>query len=119
MGGQIVVPTPGSVLQGPIFSVFEPQAALIQGVTTSVNAVVTTTTAQMYQTGMFMRVLVPEQYGMEVNAQTQIVVTSPTTFTTQLDTTALDPFVAPSLFPPVAFTPAQVVPITGVEMNIA
>jgi hypothetical protein len=119
MPGQIVVPTPGSVLQGPIFSVFEPQAALIQSVSTAVNAVVTTTTAQMYQTGMYVRVIVPVSYGMVLYAQTQITVTSPTTFVTLLDTTGLRPFVPPTLYPPVAFTPAQVIPITGVEMNIA
>jgi hypothetical protein len=119
VSGQITVPTPGSVLQGPILSDFEPQLNLIQNVTTSANAVVTTVTDHNYTTGMFVRVIVPRTYGMEVYAQTEIVVNGTTTFETTINTLSLDSFVAPTLYPPVAFTPAQVIPITGVEDNIA
>lgn len=119
MSGQIVVPTPGTVLQGPIFSDFVPQLNLIQSVTNSVNAVVTTVTAHGYESGMYVRVNVPKTYGMNLFNQTAILVTGATTFTTNIDTSRMDAFVAPSLYPPVAFTPAQCVPITGTEDNIA
>lgn len=119
MSGQIVVPTPGSVLQGPIFSDFEPQLHLIQSVTNGTNAVVTTVGDNDYTTGMVVRVNIPPTYGMNLFSQTKIVVLTSTTFSTDLDTNNQNPFVAPSIYPPVGFTPAQVIPITGTEMNIA
>lgn len=119
MGGQIVVPTPGSVLQGPILSDFVPQLRLILSVTNARLAVVTTVGDHGYTTGMMVRVNVPLTYGMNLFNQTTIIVTGLTTFITEIDTLNLDPFVTPSLYPPVAFTPAQVVPMTGIEDNIA
>ena len=115
----IVVPTPGSVLQGPIYSDFVPQLQLIQAVTTAEQAVVTTVDDHGYTTGMVIRIFVPTTYGMSIYQQTPIVVLSDTTFLTAINTLALDPFVAPSLYPPVAFTPAQAIPMTGIEDNIA
>lgn len=119
MTGQITVPTPGSVLQGPILSDFEPQLNLIQGVTTAEDAVVTTVTDHGYTTGMVVRVNVPPTYGMHLYEQATILVLSATTFSTGIDTILMDPFVAPTLYPPVGFTPAQVIPMTGVEDNVA
>jgi hypothetical protein len=87
-----------------------PQLNLIQNVSNSLSAVVTTITAHGYTTGMYVRVNVPGTYGMHLFEQTAIVVTSPTVFYTQIDTSLMDPFVAPSLYPPVGFTPAQCVP---------
>lgn len=119
MSGQIVVPTPGPVLQGPIFSDFVPQINLIQNVTNAHNAVVTTLTPHGYDNGIYVRVIVPLTYGMSLYEQTQIVVTSPTTFITTIDTSNQSPFVPPSLYPPVGFTPAQTIPMGGVTDNIA
>ena len=119
MGGQIVVPTPGSVLQGPILSDFEPQRKLIQNVSTSVNAVVTTTTDHGYEDGIYVRIDVPPSYGMSLFQQTRISVTGATTFTTQIDTSNMNSFLAPTLYPPIAFTPAQCIPMGGVTDNVA
>lgn len=119
MGGQIVVPTPGSVLQGPIFSDFVPQLNLIQNVTNAENALVTTMTPHGYDNGIYVRVIVPPTYGMHIYEETQILVTSPTTFQTQINTLSLNPFVAPTLYPPVGFTPAQTIPMGGTTDNIA
>lgn len=119
MGGQIVVPTPGSVLQGPILSDFVPQLQLISSVTIAEFAVVTTVGDHGYTTGMVVRVNVPLTYGMNIFEQTTIIVTGATTFSTTINTLNEDPYVTPSLYPPVAFTPAQVVPMTGIEDNIA
>jgi hypothetical protein len=119
MSGQIVVPTPGSVLQGPIFSDFEPQINLIQSVTNAENAIVTTITPHGYQDGIYVRVIVPVTYGMNIYEETQILVTSSTSFSTSINTLNLDPFVAPTLYPPVGFTPAQTIPMGGTTDNIA
>lgn len=115
----IVVPTPGSVLQGPIYSDFVPQLQLIQSVSTAAQAVVTTVDDHGYTDGMVVRVIVPKTYGMSLYVQATIIVLNANSFVTNIDTTNLDPFVAPSLYPPVAFTPAQVIPMTGTEDNIA
>ncbi len=119
MSGQIVVPTPGSVLQGPIFSDFVPQLNLIQSVTNAANAVVTTITPHGYQTGIYVRVIVPPTYGMEIYQETLIEVLTVSSFSTQINTLLLDPFVAPTLYPPVGFTPAQTIPMGGTTDNIA
>ena len=118
MSGQIVVPTPGSVLQGPIFSDFVPQLRLIQNVTNAASAVVTTVDDHGYFTGQVVRVNVPQAYGMSLFQQTTIVVTGPTTFLTDINTVNKKPFVSPT-FPPTYFTPAQVVPMSGTTDNIA
>lgn len=119
MSGQIIYPTPGSVLQGPVLSDFVPQLNLIQNVTNAVNAVVTTITAHGYDDGIYVRVNVPVTYGMEIFEESPIVVLSATTFSTLINTSSMNPFVAPTLYPPVGFTPAQVVPMGGTTDNIA
>lgn len=115
--GQIFPPIPGTQLQGPVLEVFEPQYHLISAVSNAVNALVTTVTDHGYYTGMTVRVNVPSVYRMALYVQTPIVVTGPTTFLTQIDTTNVDAFVAPILT--VAFTPAQVTPMSGLERNIS
>lgn len=118
MAGQII-PATGAQLQGPIFSNFVNKIRLIQAVDKNVNTTITTTVAHGYYTGMFVRINVPPLYGMSILATTPIVVTSPTTFQTQIDTSQMNTFVSPTLYPPVAFTPAQSIPISFQEMNIA
>lgn len=119
MSGELITPTPGSVLQGPILSVFVPQLNLIQSVSNATRAVVTTITAHGYDNGICVRVNVPVTYGMNLFQQTIIEVTGTTTFTTNIDTSNMDPFVSPTLYPPVGFTPAQVVPMGGTTDNTA
>jgi hypothetical protein len=119
MPGQITVPTPGSVLQGPILSDFVPKLNLIQNVSNSERAVVTTVSAHGYSEGIYVRVNVPDTYGMDIFEQTMISIIDSTSFTTEIDTSNMDPFVAPSSYPPVGFTPAQVVPMGGTTDNIA
>ncbi len=118
MSGQIIIPT-GSQLQGPILSDFEPQINLIQNVTNAENAIVTTVTPHGYTDGIYVRVIVPATYGMSLYQQTQILVTSSTSFQTSINTLQLTPFLAPTLYPPVGFTPAQTIPMGGVTDNVA
>jgi len=101
-----------------ILSDFIPKRRLISDVTRSATAEVTTTQAHGYQTGQVVRVDVPAVYGMKLYQQTSIIVTGLTTFLTGIDTTSSLPFEAP-VFSGEAFTQAQVIPITGVEENIA
>lgn len=119
MSGQIVPPIPGPVLQGPVLETFVPQHNIITLITNAARAVVTTQTDHGYETGMIVRIIVPRTYGMELFDKTSIVVTGATTFVTDIDTSNMDAFVDPVLYPPVAYTKAQVTPITGTEMNIA
>lgn len=104
----------------PIASNYIPVARLLANVTNDVFAVVTTTQDHGYLDGQYVRMIVPGVYGMVLDyVQTAIVVTGTTTFTTDIDTTLLKPFVAPSFTGNNAFTQAQCVPITGMEWNIA
>jgi hypothetical protein len=120
MPGQIVVPTPGSVLQGPIFSDFEPQRVLIAAVTNAARAVVTTSTPFDFQDGIYVRLIVPPIYGMVLSyVQTIIQIMDSTHFITNIDTSNLDPFVPPNIVLPLGFTPAQVVPMGDETRNIA
>ncbi len=119
MSGQITYPTPGTRLQGPILSDFEPQLVLIQDVSNAEEAVVTTVSDHGYIDGMYVRVNVPLTYGMTLFESSPILVTGSTTFSTLIDTSNMDPFLAPTIYPPVGFTPAQCVPMGGVTDNVA
>ena len=94
---------------------FVPKRRLVSGVTIASKAVVTTTEAHGYETGLLVRLFVPADYGMSIYQETYIVVTGDMTFITQLDTTSQRTFIVPAQ----PYTPAQVVPITGVTDNIA
>jgi len=102
-----------------ILSDFTPKRMLISDVTISTSAVVTTTEPHGYQDGMFVRVNVPVPYGMSLYQQTRIIVTSSTEFQTTINTLNQSPFVQPVFDGSNPFTQAQVVPISGVEDNVA
>jgi hypothetical protein len=104
----------------PIASNYIYQRCLISNVTNAVNAIVTTSTANGFINGEVIRIIVPPAYGMVLNyVQTTIQVIDQFNFQTTIDTSALLPFVAPTFTPGHAFTPAQAVPMTGLEWNIA
>lgn len=103
-----------------VSSNFLPKRRLISSVTNSTSATVTTTEDHGYTTGMYVRVFVPEAYGMNLYDQTEITVTGTTTFMTTIDTSTQLPYVAPTFVTGgQAFTDAQVIPISGVEDNAA
>ena len=98
---------------------FEPTNQLIENVTNAPNAVVTTVNDHGYLTGYVVRVIVPLAYGMNLYDQTTITVTGTKEFITTISTTSQRPFVSPSfMVGGKGCTPAQVVPISGVEENI-
>lgn len=98
---------------------FVAKARLVSNVTNARNAVVTTTEDHGYQDGYVVTLIVPQAYGMYIPFKNgTITVISPTSFEININTLPLKSFVAPT-YPP-AFTPAQVIPISGfVGDNIA
>lgn len=96
--------------------VMVPTQSLITNVTAALNAVVTISAPNDFFTGQWVRVVVPVEYGMEVDyEQTKITRLSDTTYQTSLDLSAQPTFVTPSNPPP--FTPAQLIPISGTFEN--
>lgn len=74
--------------------------------------------AHQYQTGLIVRLYVPNGFGMvQVNElEGPIAVINSTQFTIPIDTTGFDAFVIPTYHPGAFGTPAQVVPIG--EINV-
>ncbi len=96
------------------FPTFQQAYRLITNITNANPAVVTTSFAHQYMTGLIVRMVVPNPYGMvNVNGLTgTITVLTPTTFSIDIDTTAFNPFIYPGPTPPPGTrTPAQVVPV--------
>lgn len=97
---------------------FVPKRRLISNVTNAFEAVVTTTEDHGYQLRQYIRLIVPSIYGMELfYIVSQIQSLTSNTFTTDIDTTQLEPFVTPMGI--VNFTEAQCVPINGLTDNVA
>lgn len=80
--------------------IFQPAMRIITAITQAIIPTVTTSFAHDYITGTIVRLYVPKSYGMfEINQmQSEITVTSPTTFTVNIDTRGYDPFVVPGSF---------------------
>lgn len=96
--------------------IYFPAMRLISAITQAYPALVTTTFAHDYATGLVVRLDVPQEYGMqEINKLVgTITVTSSTQFTIDIDTTQFQAFVVPGS--PVQA--AQVVPIGEVNETI-
>jgi len=92
---------------------FTPAMRLIESITQSNPAIVTTTFAHGYVDGTVVRLDIPTADGMQSANQFvgPITVTGPTTFTVPLDTTMFEQFAIPVAPPRSTFTCAQVVPI--------
>jgi hypothetical protein len=100
--------------------IFQPSMTLIAAITNSNPAVVTTTFAHNYKTGLIVRLDIPAACGMPQANGTDgaIVVTSPTTFNYALDTTTFEPFAIPMSPPPAVNICAQCVPIGEVNQQL-
>lgn len=94
------------------YPVFQPAMRTITAITNAFPAQVTTEIDHQYQTGLVVRILVPDIYGMyQCNGLFgTIEVTSATTFHIDLDTTTFDVFSIPDPLPQ-GYTNAQSVPI--------
>jgi hypothetical protein len=101
-------------------STFQPAMRLIAAITNANPAVVTTTFAHSYLTGLIVRLDLPPAVGMpQANGMTgTITVLSPTTFSINIDTTSFTPFAIPGMPGPHTDICAQVVPIAEVNSSL-
>ena len=93
---------------------FQPAMRVITAITNGFPAVVTTSFAHNYHTGLIVRLDIPEEYGMSQANQLfgPIIRIDATNFTIEIDTTKFDPFLVP--VPALIFTQPQAVPIAEV-----
>lgn len=90
---------------------FQPAMRIITAITNGSPAVVTTDIDHNYQTGLIVRLDIPQEYGM-VQADKlfgPIIRIDSTSFSIEIDTTSFDPFVVPSAL--LVSTLAQAVPM--------
>ncbi len=99
-------------------SAWLPHARLISNVTNDTNATVATTTDHGYESGQYVMLEVPKDYGMYLpQVQAKIIgVLSPTEFFTDVNTILQPTFVTPGV---PAFTQANCAPMTGNTRNVA
>lgn len=99
---------------------FQPAMRLIAAITNANPAVVTTTFAHLYLTGLIVRLDLPPAVGMpQANGMTgTITALSPTTFSINIDTTLFTPFAIPSMPDPHTDICAQVVPVGEVNGSL-
>lgn len=111
--------------QNPIF---QPATRVISSITQAAQAEITTTLNHQYQPGLIVRIDVNNANGMtQINQRTATIleVTSPTTFTIDINTTSFDAFVIPfdPLFPDLPPPGVQVccfvVPIGEVNSSLS
>lgn len=100
--------------------IYQPAMRLIEAISQSFPAQITTTFAHQYVDGTIVRLDIPPADGMQQADQFvgPIAVTSPTTFTMRLDTTNFDPFAIPGSPAPSTNICAQVVPIGEVNETL-
>lgn len=99
-------------LEAQQFPIFQPSMRLVTAITNDFPALVTTSFDHQYKDGTIVRIDVADGYGMQQIDQKvgEIVVTSPTTFTIDIDTRQFEPFVLPPSYPNVTQF-SQVVPV--------
>jgi len=100
-----------------ILTNFQPRRRAISAVTNAKEAQVTTTEDHGYEVGQWVRVIVPGDYGMDIDyevAQVQSVPSS-TELTVNIDTSYRLAYSTPS--EPPSFTQSQIIPISGATDN--
>lgn len=99
---------------------FQPAMRLISAITQSNPAVVTTSFAHQYHTGLIVRLKVPVADGMQQidNQQGTITVLDEVTFAIDIDAALFEPFAIPDDPNPHVDTCAQVIPIGEVNETI-
>ena len=83
------------------FPIYQPAMRIISNITNYYPALVTTTINHQYINGAIIRLYIPQGYGM-VQANhlyANIIVTSPTTFTINIDTRLFSAFTTPITYP--------------------
>ena len=100
------------------FPQFQPAMRIVTAITNGNPAVVTTSFNHQYQSGLIVRLDIPENYGMQQANQLfgPITVIDNITFSMPIDTTLFDPFVVP--LPALTLTQAQAVPIGEIAQEL-
>lgn len=94
------------------FPVYQPAMRIIDSITNAFPAVVTTTFAHQYKTGLIVRLNIPPHFGMQEANQKigEITVTSDTAFEINIDTTLLEPYAVSGVYP-YSYQSGQVTPV--------
>jgi hypothetical protein len=100
--------------------VFQPAMRVISSITNSAQALVTTTIPHQYDTGMIVRLNLPQGFTMQqVNQKTGIItVINPTSFVVDIDTSLFEPFSSPTSFPDDRQY-AQVTPVGEINSSLS
>ena len=98
---------------------FVPDKRFLSAATNALQASFTTTEDHDYEVGQYVRLHIPQAYGMVLSYVRGKILSIPADdqFTTDIDTTQLGEYVTPT-FPP-AFTQAHCCPISGLWNNVA
>lgn len=104
-------------LQSPTF---QPAMRIIAAITLGNPTIITTTFDHNYISGEIVRLNIPFGFGaQQLNQMTgTIIVTSPTTFTIDIDSLFFDAFAIPPENPGHFYTQAQIVPIGEVNATV-
>lgn len=94
------------------FPTYQPAMRIISAITNAFPALVTTSFAHQYKTGLIVRLNIPLGFGMlAANQKTGIItVISDTTFEINIDTTQFEPYVVSGTYP-FSYQSGQVTPI--------
>lgn len=97
---------------------FQPAMRVITAITNGFPAIVTTDTNNNYQTGLIVRLDIPEEYGMVQanNLFGPITRIDATNFSIEIDTTKFDPFIVPGVL--IVSTLAQAVPMAEINSEL-
>ncbi len=103
-------------IQAQQYPVFQNAMRIITNITNANPAVITTSFAHQYETGLIVRLILPPGYGMyQANqALSDITVIDSVTFSMNLDTLNFDPFTTPIL----QAQYAQVIPVGEVNSTV-
>ena len=101
------------------FPVYQPAMRIIDDITNDYPALVTTTFAHQYQSGLILRLNTPPGYGMQEANQlyARIVVTSSTQFEIYIDTTSFSDFSVAGSFPE-SYQSAMTTPVGNINESI-
>lgn len=109
---------PGYAEQDPTFA---PAMRLITGITNASQCTITTSFDHGYQTGLIVRILIPDEFGMrQLNKQTGQIVDVPTddTFVLAINTVSYDTFIVPDPEPWYLNDYAVVVPVGEINAQL-
>lgn len=97
---------------------FQPSLRIIESVTTGTITEIKTTQDHLYETGLLVRIVIPEEWGMYQlnNVVGEIVVTGSDTFTLPIYSIGYDSLVAPS-YPLALHSYPKVIPMASGSSN--